>query len=147
MANTEMWKSILCELLDCGYLDLNILDDTDEDFVMEAVENLEGEDLPITLNGITHEMFWKVRADIASAVENRKCELQGYEVDFSLSEDEQKELEVLEELDPEEDIEWFCNCLDTSIYFVCSRDKAGIYRKYFGDLIEELETKMGFTID
>lgn len=145
MANTEMWKSILCELLDCGYLDLDILDDADEDYVLEAIENLRFEELEISLNAITSEMFWKARADIASAVENRKGELQGYEVDFSLSDEEREELEAIEELHPDEDIEWFCNCLDTSIYI--TNDKYDVYKKYFGDLMDELENKMGFEFE
>lgn len=142
MANTEMWKSILCELLDCGYLDLDILDDADEDFVLEAIENRRFEGLEISLNAITSEMFWKARADIASAVENRKEELQGFEAEMSISDDEREELEAIEELNPDEDIEWFCNCLDTSIYIV--NDKYDAYKKYFGDLLDELEGKMGF---
>lgn len=147
MANTEMWKSILCELLNCGYFDLDILDDADEDYVLEAIENLRFEDIEISLNAITSEMFYKARADIASAVENRKEELQGYEVDFSITDDEREELEAIEELNPDEDIEWFCNCLDTSIYFVYQRDKSDVYRKYFGDLISDLEDKTGFEFE
>jgi hypothetical protein len=142
MANTEMWKSILCELLDCGYLDLDILDDADEDYVLEAIENLRFEGLEISLNAITSEMFWRAGDDIASAVENRKEELQGFEAEMSITDDECEELEAIEELNPDEDIEWFCNCLDTSIYIV--NDKYDVYKKYFGDLLDELESKMGF---
>ena len=142
MANTEMWKSILCELLDCGYLDLNILDDADEDFVLEAIENLRFEGLEISLNAITSEMFWKARAGIASAVENRKIELQSFEAEMSITDDEREKLEAIEELNPDEDIEWFCNCLDTSIYII--NDKYDVYKEYFSDLLDELENKMGF---
>lgn len=142
MANTDMWKSILCKLLDCGYLDLDILDDADEDYVLEAIENLRFEGLENSLNAITGEMFWKARADIASAIENRKEELQGFEVEMSITDDEREELEAIEELNPDEDIEWFCNCLDTSIYIV--NDKYDVYKEYFGDLLDELENKMGF---
>lgn len=142
MANTEMWKSILCELLNCGYLDLDILDDADEDYVLEAIENLRFEDIEISLNAITSEMFWKARADITSAVENRKEELQGYEVDFSITDDEREELEAIEELNPDEDIEWYCNCLDTNIYI--RNGKYDVYKQYLGDLMDDLENKMGF---
>ena len=142
MANTEMWKSILCELLNCGYLDLDILDDADEDYVLEVIENLRFEGLEISLNAITSDMFWKARADIASAIENRIEELKDYEANESIDDDERKELTEIVALNPDEDIEWFCNCLDTSIYIV--NDKYDIYKEYFGDLLDELEGKMGF---
>lgn len=142
MANIGMWKSILCELLDCGYLDLDILDDADEDFVLEAIENLRFEGLEIGLNAITSEMFWKARADIASAIENRVEELKDYEANESIEDDERKELTEIAALNPDDDIEWFCNCLDTSIYIV--NDKYDVYKEYFGDLLDELESKMGF---
>lgn len=145
MANTDMWKSILCELLNCGYLDINILDDADEDFVLEAIENLRFEGLEISLNTITSEMFWKARADIVSAVENRKEELKDYEANESIEDDERKELTEIAALKPDEDIEWFCNYLDTSIYIV--NGKYDVYKEYFGDLLDELEGKMGFEFE
>ena len=71
MANIEMWKSLLCDLLDCGYLDLNILNDADEDFVIEAIDNLRFEQIPISLNAITYEMFSVARMRIETELEVR----------------------------------------------------------------------------
>ena len=39
------------------------------------------------------------------------------------------------------EVEWFCNCLDTSIWF---RDNEEIYRKYLEDEISDIEENMGF---
>ena len=144
MANTEMWKSILCTLLECGYLDLDILNDADEDFVLEAIENLESERMEINLGTIVSEMFLIAIADIAFAIEHRIEDLKGYEADGVIDDDEREELEALKGLDTDIDIEWYFNYLDTGIYFTGSRNKGDVYRKYFGDLIEELENKMGF---
>ena len=146
MKNKNACISLLCNFLDCGYLDLYILDDTDEDFLMEAIENLKFNGLSPTLNMITDEMFNMVKGEIIAALEVRIDELGSDEANGYAGEYELTELEKIKTLNPEEDIEWFCNCLDTSIYFICSDEKEAIYREYFGDLIDELESKMGFDI-
>lgn len=50
-------------------------------------------------------------------------------------------IDELESCDPEEDVEWFCNCLDTSVWFRSNED---IYRKYLEDEISDIEDNMGF---
>lgn len=139
---TENYKTILCALLDCGYLDLQILDDTDEDFLMEAIERLQDEHLPISLNAITSEMFWMAKDELSSEVEVRKDEIGSDVENGYAGEYEEKELEEISDLNPDEDVEWFCNCLDTSIYII--NDKYDVYVKYFRDKLDELEDKMGF---
>lgn len=142
MANTEMWKSILCELLDCGYLDLNILDDADEDYVLEAIEDCKDNGIPVSLNAITDAMFLEAQTRINGEWDARLDELGSDEANGYADEDELKELEAIKELNPEDDISWYCNCLDTGIYIV--NDKYDVYKEYFGDLLDELEDKMGF---
>lgn len=142
MANTEMWKSILCELLNCGYLDLNILDDADEDYVLEAIEDCKANGIPVSLNAITDAMFLEAQTRINGEWDARLDELGSDEANDYADEDELKELEAIKELNPEEDITWYCNCLDTGIYII--NDKYDVYKEYFGDLLDELENKMGF---
>ena len=142
MANIEMWKSLLCDLLDCGYLDLNILNDADEDFVIEAIDNLRFEQIPISLNAITYEMFSVARMRIETELEVRIDELGSDKESGCAGEYELTELEAISTLTPEEDIEWYCNCLDTGIYII--NDKYDVYMEYFKDLMDELENKMGF---
>lgn len=142
MANTNMWKSILCELLDCGYLDLDILDDADEDFVLEAIEDCKANGIPVSLNAITDAMFMMAQSEINAAWDARVDELGSDKANGYAGEYEIKELEAIKELNPEEDISWYCNCLDTGIYII--NDKYDVYKKYFGDLLDELEGKMGF---
>lgn len=142
MANTDMWKSILCELLDCGFLDLNILDDADEDFVLEAIEDCKAHGIPISLNAITECMFLNAQTEIHQSIVSRFDELEDNMENKCADEDKLKELEAIKELNPEEDINWYCNYLDTGIYIV--NDKYDVYKEYFGDLMDELENKMGF---
>lgn len=142
MANIGMWKSILCELLDCGYLDLDILDDADEDFVLEAIEDCRANGIPVSLNAITDTMFMMAQSEINAAWDARLDELGSDEANGYAGEYELEELEAIKELNPEEDITWYCNCLDTGIYIV--NDKYDVYKEYFGVLMDELEDKMGF---
>lgn len=145
MANTEMWKSILCELLDCGYLDLDVLDDADEDYVLEAIEDCKADGIPVSLNAITDNMFMMAQSEINVAWNARVDELGSDEANGCAGEYEIEELEAINELDPEKDITWYCNCLDTGIYII--NDKYDVYKKYFGDLMDELENKMGFEFE
>ena len=145
MANVEMWKSVLCELLDCGYLDLSILDDADEDYVLEAIEDCKANRIPVSLNAITDCMFFNAQTEIHQSIVSRFDELEDDVENKCADEDELKELEAIKELNPEEDITWYCNCLDTGIY-ICN-DKYNVYKEYFGDLLDELENKMGFEFE
>lgn len=60
---------------------------------------------------------------------------------FEWREDIQECLDELEDLNPEEDIEYFCNCQDTHIRFTNHEET---YRRLFKNEIEEIENDMGF---
>jgi len=139
------WKSILCDLLDCGYLDLQILDDAREDFVLQAIDDCRAEDIPITLNAITDNMFANAQMEINAELDARLDEIGSDVANGYAREYEIKELEAIKELNPDEDITWYCNCLDTGICI--GNDKYEVYLEYFGDLLAELEDKMGFKFE
>ena len=145
MANIDLYKSLLCELLGCGYLDLQMFDDADEDFVVEAIDDLRENRCEITLNGIFEAMFWKVQSELREAVETRINDLECYENSDAIDDDEKNELEKLRDLEPDEDITYYLNYLDTHIYI--SDRTEGIYREYFSDTIDTLENKMGFCFE
>lgn len=182
-------ESLLAALLDCGYLDIQILDDCNYD-LGEIVEDLKFEGIEISLNAITDAIFMKGQRELTDAVEellnSKKADLDELKEDADelsersnqlqsdiedLDEDEdaeeidelsaeleniedqitnrdeqieelEEEIEELEVLDPESDMEWFCNCLDTSCWF---SDNEEIYRKYFESVIDDIEYNMGFT--
>lgn len=132
------------DLLDCGSLDISILDDVGYDLGDIAVE-LQEEGVKVTLNNIIDAIFRKGQDELKDALEEKISELEGERDECEEGSDEYEELqEQIDELeccDPEEDVEWFCNCLDTSIWF---RDNEEIYRKYLEDEISDIEENMGF---
>lgn len=138
-------EDLLCVFLECGSLDLSILEDVGYD-LGEIVEELQFEGIKPTLNAITDMIFLKGQREIAEKLEElialMEEELEDAEEDSEEYEDLENALSELEDLNPEEDIDWFCNCLDTSIWF---SDNEEIYRKYLEDVIEDVENDMGFS--
>ncbi len=135
---------ICCAFLECGYLDLQILDDVGYS-IGEIIDDLRDEDIKPTLNAITDEIFRRGVEDLKEKIDDRVRDLEyGLE---SCEDDEREEMkqqkEALESLDPDEDIEWYCNCLDTSIYYVNNRE---VYEKQLEADIMDIECDMGFDI-
>lgn len=136
MTNQEV---ILCNLLKCGTLDLPYLEGINYevgDIVNEIIYNYGIENL--SLNAIFTEVFNYGIRDLQEVIENAISNLEN-EVE---NDDELKEeFEDIKSLNTENDIEYYCNCLDTSIYFT---NNENIYRKYFEDEISNIEYNMGF---
>lgn len=141
------YEDLLRMFLDCGSLDLSVLDGIEYD-LCEIVEELYAEGIRPTLNAITDAVFRRGQMDLREAVENAISERREQQ-DETDDNDEgieeydwlQSEIDDLETLDPEEDMGWYCNCLDTSCWFDAHES---IYRKYLADEISEIEDKMGF---
>lgn len=136
--------SLLLVLLDCGSLDISILDDVGYDLGDIALE-LQEEGVKVTLNSITDAIFRKGQDELKDALEGKISELaderDNCEEDSEEYDDLQEQIDKLESCDPEEDVEWFCNCIDTSIWFRYNED---IYRKYLENEISDIEDNMGF---
>lgn len=137
-------ESLLCSVLNCGSLDLSILDDTEYD-LGDIVTDLEDIGVKPTLNAITGEIFRKGQQDLKEKLEERISNMKSERDEFDERTEEyqrvQRQIDDLEILDPDNDIDWFCNCLDTSIWF---SDNEEIYRKYLTDEIKDVEYDMGF---
>lgn len=140
-------EDILMVLLECGSLDLRILDDVGYD-LGDIVEELSADGIKPTLNAITDEIFRRGQCELVAAVEDAIEERKDQQADTNDTEEGeaeydwlQEEIDELESLDPEEDMEWFCNCLDTSCWF---RSNEEIYRKYIPEAISGIEDNMGF---
>ena len=136
-------ENVCCALLDCGYLDIQILEDVEYD-LGEIVEELLANDIKPTLNIITGEIFRKGIEEMEDAVRQAMqnvADNQLIEYDDEEYEKLEEQFDELESLNPKEDIEYFCNCLNTSIYFVNNEE---IYRKYLLDEISAIEDNMGF---
>lgn len=139
MNNTDL---LLMAILECGTLDLSVLNGIEYDFY-EIVKDLNANGIKLTLNNITNEIFLMGLSDIHKALDEeiKYCEqMVESEID---TEKYRKELVELLTLEPDEDIEWYCNCLDTSIWY---NKNADIYEKYLGKQISDIEDNMGFEI-
>ena len=140
-------EDILMVLLECGSLDLRILDDVGYD-LGDIVEELSADGIKPTLNAITDEIFRRGQCELVAAVEDaiqERKDQQAETDDTKEGETEydrlQDEIDELESLNPEEDMDWFCNCLDTSCWFSNNEE---IYRKYIPEAISNIEDNMGF---
>ena len=141
----KIYETLLCALLDCGTLDLSMLKDTDPYYLCDAIDRLKDEGAEISLNGIFNEMFYHAAGVLNDALETRIGDLEAYKDADSIDDDELEELQALRTINPEDDVTWYLNCLDTHIY-ICS-DKEEIYCEYLGGQVEELERLMGFEFE
>ncbi len=140
-------EDILMVLLECGSLDLQILEGVGYD-LGDIVEELSADGIKPTLNAITDEIFRRGQCELVAAVEDaiqERKDQQAETDDTKEGETEydrlQDEIDELESLNPEEDMDWFCNCLDTSCWFSNNEE---IYRKYIPEAISNIEDNMGF---
>lgn len=142
---TEQMKDLLTVLLDCGYLDLRVIENCEYDFseLLEEVRDM-GYEKP-NLNNLAYAMFHVGTRDISSSIENRIGDLSADSE--SLNQEDQEELQALKQLEPFEDIESFHNYIDTSIYFSCSDEKRDIYMKYCESELDHFSQNTGFSID
>lgn len=134
-------QSLLCEMLSCGTLDLELLDHVgyDWDEVLEQLDWPDGEGF--TFNRLLMAVVDVGIIHLRQAVDYRLCELEGIENGRELYEYEAKEMESLRHLDPDQDIEGFYNCLDTHVWF---RQNGSIYRRYLSSALDSFEDNVGF---
>lgn len=140
MFNFTNQQVALMTILNCGIDDLCVLDDVGYD-LGDIINTLIDADVRPTLNNISNEIFHRGTKELATYVKMRIIELEDLLHDGGLEEEGRRELEALRTLNIAEDIGWYCNCLDTSIYFTKNEE---IYRKYLQTKIEAVESNMGF---
>ena len=86
-------------------------------------------------------------SDSAEVIDKKESELDvnsyylGNKYDIEWGDKIPEYIEELSEINPNDDIEWYINCLDTHIYFTKHQD---IYRRFFSDQISQIEDKIGF---
>ena len=143
---------MLCGLLKCGYLDLEMLDKCDYDYdnIKDYLSFMKVEDLDLNmlLEGCIQYYKDRVQNIIDEEITETESNLKGledyedtyngniaYEYTNKIIDLRQK-LEELQSLDSASDIEYYTNYLDTSVYIV-DEDTKEIYRKYLRDKIEK----------
>lgn len=155
--------SILTYLLDCGTVDLDMLEDIGYD-MDEIIEELQEND-NLSLHSIFETVFRRAGEELAEAFEEQKEEIRScIEYELKTEREEciesgemtEEELEETEEhislindlklltddtLDPENDITYYLNCLDTHVYL----ENLDFYQRYMENTIDDIEDKMGFS--
>ena len=116
-------EQILAGILNCGYLDLRVLEDTEFD-VIEMIEEMEKP----TLSDLIYEIFQRGINLLMETLSEKQNDLD--------CPDEIKDLSG-------EDVDFDINFIASRIYFVNNSD---IWNKYFGSEIEEIEKKNGFLL-
>lgn len=160
-----MQQAILSKILDCGYCDLELLEDIEydlDDIVQDCIDN---EDL--SLHGIFRRVFLmgaedlqiafdnkkeEIRNDILEALENEKTEwVDSGEMTIEELEncEEHKELiadlELLDSgiLNPKDDMNCFMNYMDTHV----SIKYIDFYRRWMENDVENIESYMGWSFE
>ena len=114
-------EQILVKFLNCGFLDLKVLEDTKFD-VMKIISEIERP----TLNDIICAIFQK-----------------GIDLLLNALMEKQRDFDCPDEINylSGEDIDFDINFVASRIYF---SDNGDIWNKFFGAEIEDAEEKMGF---
>ncbi len=135
-------EDLLMTLLNCGSLDLKLIDDVGYDWcdVLDQLDWPRGDvDFNLLMRGVVSCGIIELR----EAIEERIAELDGIAQDTGeLDDEEGDELDALRDLDPDEDISSYHNWLDTYVYFEAHGD---VYRKYLAAAIDEFEDNTGLS--
>lgn len=131
-------KDCLCNLLDCGIYDLEMIKDCKYDLrKLVNIYIMFEEEMP-DINGLIEEIFFKGRDALDKAVweESKRLRLNG------INENESP-LKEIGPLSAYADIRYEANCFVPYIRFVGNEK---LWRRYFQKEIEKVENDMGFKI-
>ena len=152
-------EEILTNLLDCGTSDLELLEDIEYD-LYDILEYLK-EYGSFNINSIFRKVFEKgaidlnyafiehkeeIREQILEEIQTTKEEYPDY--DLENDEDYQELVNDLylldnEKLNPIEDLDYYLNWQDTHVYM----KHIEFYRKYIPDVVDTIETNMGWDFE
>ena len=157
-----MQVCILTKLLDCGSADLSLLEDINYD-LDEILDGLM-KNGDLSINSLFREVFrtgamelkeeFELQKDyIEERIKEELEEVRKECIEYGLMTEEQIEedqdyiklvtdLELLhsDELNPEEDIECYCNYMDTHVFL----KHIDFYRKWMESEVNDIEDKMGW---
>lgn len=131
-------KDCLCNLLDCGIDDLEMIKDCKYDLRELVNRYITYEEAMPDINGLIEEIFTKGRDALEKAVweESKRLRLNG------INENESP-LKEIGPLSAYADIRYKANCFVSCIKFVGNEK---LWRRYFQKEIEKVENNMGFKI-
>lgn len=152
-------EEILTNLLDCGTDDLKLLEDIEYDLddILEYLKECGS----FNLNSIFREVFNEGAINLNYAFIERKEEIREQILeemktvkeeypDYDLENDEdyqelENDLDLLDsgKLCPMEDLDYYLNYQDTHVYM----EHIEFYRKYMSDVVDTIETNMGWEFE
>lgn len=139
----------LMSLLNCGSLDLRLIDNVGYDWSDILDSDVIGEMFNDsgcrrqTFNYIMRQVVEFGIDQIDTAVNDRICELEAIPNERELDEDEEVELKALRTLNPQEDINSYHNCVDTYVWF---ENNADVYCAYLEETLDAFKIGTGFEI-
>lgn len=159
-----MQECILMKLLDCGIDDLSLLENINYD-LDEILDNLL-KNCDLNINNLFREIFRTGAMELREEFELQKKDIEedikeeleetkrkyidaGYTKEQYENETDYKEivtdLDLLHngELNPEEDLDYFYNCLDTYVFM----KHIEFYRRWMESEVEDIEYEMGWKFE
>lgn len=134
---------LLMTLLGCGSLDLDMLDDVKYNFD-DIIDQLDGVSIQnVGFDGLMRAVVDVGIIHIKEALKSRLGELWWNRDNDNLSDEEAKELKALEQIDPDNDIRSYHNCLDTNVWF---EHNGSVYRAYLSEAVDSFEENTGLCI-
>ena len=160
-----MQQAVLSKILDCGYCDLELLEDIKydlDDIIQDCIDNGD-----LSLHGIFRIVFWMaakdlqnefdkqkddIRDSILEALENEKTEwIDSGEMTIEELEDCEEHKELVADLEllysgtlnPENDMDYFLNYMDTHV----SMKHIDFYRRWMENDVENIESYMGWSFE
>ncbi|MEE5180987.1 hypothetical protein JDW21_18800 [Bacillus subtilis] len=133
--NLDQAKTLLINLLDCGWLDLQALEKIERDFseIIEYHNDNYGDSQKISLNSLLDINFQLTLSEINDFIKNKIEELE--------EDGEEDEAEELKGMDVYQDFETYINFIDTHIWL---RSNQEIYEKYEKEL-EPIFDRCGYS--
>lgn len=143
-------EDFLMNLLNCGILDLGLIDGVGYDWCdilnEEMIYEIAGRigNGSCTINFVMAEVVAFGICQIETAISDRICELEAILNERELDEDEKAELSALRTLNPYEDISGYYNCIDTHVYM---ERNGSLYKRYLSKAIGDFEEGTGLEIE
>lgn len=136
-------EELFANLLNCNTEDWACLENINTDIREIAKRIAENEGRMPDLEDILDEIFKDGIKMMELAVEDK---IQEYEILCKHNSDNKEEKEILEKLktlNPEEDMTYYVNYLDSNMSIIKNKD---IYEEYFANTIVEIEDMTGYSI-
>lgn len=135
----DYYGDVTLENLACAIIEQGIIDF--EEAMLNRIETIETEydNFAALMNGLDDDEYEDYIIELDEAGELTMEQFR--DMDGILQ--AHRELVALKELNVQEDISYYFNCLDTHAYF-CNNEE--LYREYCSDMIDEFESNTGFSL-